>query len=59
MMKRSRVATMLQRSAPLADTMPASKPLYIFPSKKMWPRLSHCVPAWLGMTMTSSAKPNV
>lgn len=48
---------MPQRAAPPAVMWPASKPLYIFPFQKMCARPAHWLPAWLGVTRTSSAKP--
>ena len=51
------ITSMPQVAAPLEVTLPASKPLYIFPFQKMCARPSHWLPDWLGVTSTSSEKP--
>ena len=52
---RTRTCSMPSFFAPRASTSVASYPLYILSSRKMWQSASHCVDAWHGMLMASSA----
>src|SRR5829696_5205880 len=52
------VSMPVTESPRLVTTSPARRPFQALPWSKMWPRPSHCVEAWSGIAITSSAPPS-